>query len=135
MTTSYVEGLEKNIRNSQEAWGISGAEVPAVPLETKPGDVVVFNWATKHSAWGGGNQRRMFTINTTAHYQPEDIDYLKGIISGAARFWIDKVYGERMLSTATPERMIHLQQSLDNQGDLPEEVRKAKESMAAPARG
>jgi len=46
--------------------------------------VVVFNFATKHSAWGGGNQRRMFTINATAHYQPEDIGYLKGIISGAA---------------------------------------------------
>ena len=97
--------------------------------------MVVFNFATKHSAWGGGNERRMFTINATAHYQPEDIGYLKGIISGAARFWIDSVYGERMLRSATPERMIHLQQSLDNQGHLPEEVRKAKLTMTEPAHG
>lgn len=54
----YAEGLEKQIRQSQAVWGISGAEVPAIPLETTPGDVVVFNFATKHSAWGGGNQRR-----------------------------------------------------------------------------
>ena len=132
---AYAEGLEKQIRHSHEKWGVTGAEVPAVALETNPGDVVVFNFATKHSAWGGSQRRRMFTINATAHYQDEDIPYLKTIISGAARFWIDSVYGERMLRTATPERMIHLQQSLDNQGHLPEEVRKAKLTMKEPARG
>ena len=131
----YAEGLQKHIRHSQEKWGVSGAEVPAMALETNPGDVVVFNFATKHSAWGGGQRRRMFTINTTAHYQPQDIHYLKTLISGGARFWIEEVYGERMLRTATPERMIHLQQLLDNQGHLPEEVRKAKLTMKEPARG
>jgi len=132
---TYAEDLQKQIRSSQDVWNVSGAEIPAVPLETNPGDVVVFNFATKHSAWGGGQRRRMFTINTTAHYQPEDIGYLKNIISGAARFWIESVYGERMLRSATPERMIHLRQSLDNQGHLPEEVRKAKLTMTEPARG
>ncbi|MCA0457840.1 MAG: phytanoyl-CoA dioxygenase family protein [Chloroflexi bacterium] len=131
----YAEGLEKQVRKSQDVWGISGAEIPAIPLETNPGDVVVFNFATKHSAWGGDNQRRMFTINATAHYQPDDIGYLKGIISGAARFWIESVYGERMLNSASPERMVHLQQSLDNQAHLPEEVRKAKLTMSEPAHG
>jgi hypothetical protein len=131
----YAEELQKKIRKSQDEWGITGAEVPSIPLETNPGDVVVFNFATKHSSWGGGQRRRMFTINTTAHYQPDDIHYLKAIISGAARFWIDSVYGERMLRTATTERMIHLQQSLDNQGHLPEEVRKAKLTMKEPSRG
>jgi hypothetical protein len=132
---AYAEGLEKQVRKSQDLWGISGAEIPAMALETNPGDVVVFNFATKHSAWGGSQQRRMFTINATAHYADEDIPYLRDIISGAARFWIDKVYGEPMLRTATPERMIHLQQSLDNQDHLPEEVRKAKLTMKEPARG
>ena len=131
----YAEEVQKLIWTSQDSWGVSGAEVPAIPLETTPGDVVVFNFATKHSAWGGGARRRMFTINATAHYQPADIPYLKNIISGAARFWIESVYGERMLNTASPERMIHLQQSLDNQGHLPDEVRKAKETMKEPARG
>jgi hypothetical protein len=95
----------------------------------------LFNFATKHSAWGGDQRRRMFTINCGARYQPADLGYLKNLISGAARFWIESVYGEAMLRTATPERMIHLRQSLDNQGHLPEEVRKAKLTMTAPARG
>jgi hypothetical protein len=131
----YAEGLQKQVRKSQDLWGVSGAEVPAIALETNPGDVVVFNFATKHSAWGGGQRRRMFTINTTAHYQPDDIPYLKNIISGAARFWLDSVYGERMLRTASPERMVHLQQSLDNQAHLPEESRKARLTMSEPSRG
>jgi len=131
----YAEGLQKQIRSSQDLWGVTGAEVPAISLETTPGDVVVFNFATKHSAWGGGQRRRMFTINATGHYPLEDVVYLKNFISGAARFWIESVYGERMLRTATPERMIHLRQSLENQGHLSEEVRKAKLTMTEPARG
>ncbi len=131
----YAEGVQKQIRRSQDVWGIPGSEVPAIALETNPGDVVVFNFATKHSAWGGGQRRRMFTINAAAQYQPDDIVYLKNFISGAARFWIESVYGERMLRTATPERMIHLRQSLENQGHLPEEVRKAKLTMTEAARG
>ena len=43
----------------------SWADVPAMALETNPGDVVIFNQGTKHSAWGGGKRRRMFTINCT----------------------------------------------------------------------
>ena len=50
---------------SLEQWGVDGASVPAMALETMPGDVVAFNQATKHSAWGGGERRRMFTINYT----------------------------------------------------------------------
>ena len=32
-------------------------------LETIPGDILMFNHDTYHSAWGGGNRRRMFTMN------------------------------------------------------------------------
>ena len=132
---AFAEGLQQQSRNPEENWGISGSDVPAIALETQPGDLAVFNFATKHSAWGGGQWRRMFTINCASHYQPDQIVYLKNLISGAARFWIDEIYGEKMLRTASPERMIHLQQALDNQGHLPEETRKAKLTMTEPARG
>lgn len=132
---AYAEDLQKNARNPEEYWGISGSQVPAVALETQPGDIGVFNFATKHSAWGGGQHRRMFTINCTQHYQPDQIVYLKNLIAGGARFWIDKVYSEKMLRTASPERMIHLKQSLENQDHLAEETRKAKLTMSEPARG
>ncbi|MCE7984316.1 MAG: hypothetical protein DYG89_24340 [Caldilinea sp. CFX5] len=115
--------------------GISGAQVPAIALASNPGDVVVFNQNTKHSAWGGDNRRRMFTINCTARYSEEELPLLRNEIGAFARFWIDSVYGEAMLHTATKERMVHLQQPLSQQSHLVEEVRKAKLTMKEPSRG
>ena len=43
---------------SREVWG-HGSEVPAVAIESTPGDMVLSNHKTKHSAWGGGSKRRM----------------------------------------------------------------------------
>ncbi|MDE2846665.1 MAG: phytanoyl-CoA dioxygenase family protein [Gemmatimonadota bacterium] len=132
---AYADSLEIQIRESPEKWGIEGWEVPAVALETQPGDVVVFNQNTKHSAWGGGDRRRMFTINCTARFAEKDIPILKNEIAAAARFWLDCVYGEAMLETAGPARMKHLEQPLAHQDHLVEEVRKARLRMAEPSRG
>jgi ectoine hydroxylase-related dioxygenase (phytanoyl-CoA dioxygenase family) len=131
----FAEDLQEQLRNSKEMLGISSAEVPAIALESNPGDVVVFNQNTKHSAWGGSNRRRMFTINCTAHYNEEDVPYLRNEISAFARFWIESVYGDAMLHTASPQRMGHLQQPLQYQDHLIEEVRKAKMTMKEPSRG
>ena len=131
----YAEDLQRQLRNSKELLGISGAEVPAIALTSNPGDVVVFNQNTKHSSWGGSNRRRMFTINCTAQYNEEDVPYLRNEISAFARFWIDSVYGDAMLHTANPQRMVHLQQPLQYQDHLIEEVRKAKMTMKEPSRG
>ncbi len=132
---AYAESLESQIRKSGENWGVEGWEVPAVALETRPGDIVVFNQNTKHSAWGGGDRRRMFTVNCTARFADEDIPILKNEIAAAARFWLDSVYGEAMLETAGPARMKHLEQPLAHQDHLVEEVRKARLRMAEPSRG
>ncbi|MCL4863263.1 MAG: phytanoyl-CoA dioxygenase family protein [Caldilineaceae bacterium] len=131
----FAEDLQQTVRNSQEKLGISGAEVPAIALNSNPGDVVVFNQNTKHSSWGGSNRRRMFTINCTARYGEDELPYLRNEISAFARFWIDSVYGEAMLRTATPERMVHLHQPLSFQDHLIAEVQKAKETMKEPSRG
>ncbi|MFN8494876.1 MAG: phytanoyl-CoA dioxygenase family protein [Caldilineaceae bacterium] len=131
----FAEDLQNTLRMSQETLGILGSDVPAIALASNPGDVVVFNQNTKHSAWGGNNRRRMFTINCTARYTDEEMPLLKNEISAFARFWIDSVYGEAMLRTATPQRLVHLQQSLDHQDHLVEEVRKAKATMKEPSRG
>ena len=109
--------------------------MPAIALASNPGDVVVFNQNTKHSAWGGNDRRRMFTINCTAHYADDEIPLLRNEVSALARFWIDSVYGEAMLRTATPDRMVHLAQALAQQDHLAEEVQKAKLTMKEPARG
>lgn len=131
----YAEMIDASVRASVDAWGIEGHEVPAVALRSEPGDVVVFNQLTKHSAWGGSNRRRMFTINCTPRYEEADLQYLRREISAFARFWVDSVYGEAMLETAGPQRMVHLEQALAHQSHLPEEAARAREAMAEPSRG
>ena len=123
------------INRIEEAWGISGAEVPALALETQPGDLLMFNHSTKHASFGGGTRRRMFTINFQERHGEEDLEDLRNEIAGLSRFWHEKAYGETMLRTAGPDRMVHLEQRLANDGHLPELVRKAKEEMAEPSRG
>lgn len=132
---AYAEALQNGTRTPEQQWGISGAEVPAVALETQPGDVLVFNQTTKHSAWGGSKRRRMFTINCTARYTDEAIPYLLNEIGAFARFWTETIYGEALVRTATPERMKHIEQPLAHQYHLVEEVKKAKERMKEPSRG
>jgi hypothetical protein len=131
----FAEALQASLRGAPEKLGIPGNQVPAIALESNPGDVVIFNQNTKHSAWGGNNRRRMFTINCTAHYQPDEIPLLKNEIAAFARFWVNSVYGDTMLQTATPQRLVHLEQPLSQQDHLAEEVRKAKLTMKEPARG
>jgi ectoine hydroxylase-related dioxygenase (phytanoyl-CoA dioxygenase family) len=132
---TFAQALQAQIRQSQELWGIGGREVPAVALETKPGDLILFNHNLKHAAFGGGARRRMFTINLSQRYPAELLPELRETIAGAARFWVERTYGETMIRTAGPERMRHLEQKLANDGHLAELSRKARETMAEPARG
>ncbi len=67
----FAEQLEHEVAKSDEVWGIPGSQVPALALETEPGDVLVFNHDIKHSAWGGSKRRRMFTMNCCQRY-PDD---------------------------------------------------------------
>ena len=108
---TYANAHQSDVRHSEDKWGVAGKDVPALALETQPGDVVVFNHNLKHSAFGGGARRRMFTINASARF-PEDEEHmalLKKDISGGARFWIDRAYGEKMVATAGPSRLKHLE--------------------------
>jgi Phytanoyl-CoA dioxygenase (PhyH) len=131
----YTEALQQQIGRSRELWGIEGRDLPAVALETQPGDLVCFNHNTKHAAFGGGGRRRMFTMNLCRRYPEDRIAELRDYMSGGARFWVERGYGEAMIRTAGPERMRHLQQVLANDGHLAELSRQARERMAEPARG
>ncbi|MCB0062233.1 MAG: phytanoyl-CoA dioxygenase family protein [Caldilineaceae bacterium] len=131
----YANHLQATIRQSEDLWGMAGTGVPAIALETQPGDIVCFNHNTKHAAFGGGKARRMFTINLCQRYPEAQLGELRDYISGAARFWIDRVYGDAMVRTAGPERMRHLEQVMANDGHLAELSRKARETMAEPSRG
>lgn len=131
----FADSLQSQIRKSETLWGIHGRDVPAIPLEVTPGDILVFNHNTKHAAFGGNANRRMFTINLAQRYPDEKLEDLQSYISGASRFWLDRVYGPAMMGTAGPERMKHLEQVMANDGHLAELSRKARMEMAEPSRG
>ena len=131
----YAEALQAGVRESEEAWGVSGDQVPAVAVETAPGDVVVFHQGTKHSAWGGGDRRRMFTLNCTRRHTEEELPLMRREVANFARFLTDSVYGPAMVDTATPERMRHLEQPLANQDHLPGLSDQARRERGEPSRG
>ena len=131
----YAEAVQESVRESQAQWGGGGADVPAMALETNPGDVVIFNQGTKHSAWGGGKRRRMFTINCTLRHEVEQLPLMREEVSHFARFQVDSVYGEAMVAGASPARMRHLEQALANQDHLAELAQKEREERGEPSRG
>ena len=131
----YADSLSDQVRDNQELWGLHGQDIPAAILETQPGDLVMFNHNTKHAAFGGGIRRRMFTINLGQRYPENRLDDLRKQIATAARFWIDRKYGEKMVRTAGPERMRHLEQNMANDRHLAELSRQARERMSEPSRG
>ena len=131
----YAEELERSLRKSMELWGVTGREVPALALDTTPDDVLVFNHDIKHAAYGGSQRRRMFTMNCSQRYPQDKLEDLRDYMAGGARFWVERAYGDIMVETAGPDRMVHLEQCLANDGHLAELSRKRRMEMAEPARG
>ena len=131
----FAEALHQALKNPSEVVGLAGNEIPAIVLKSQPGDVVVFNQATKHSSWGGSQRRRMFTINATTHYAPNELHLLQNEVGAFARFWPESVYGPGMMRTVHPARLVHLEQGLTQEAHLAAEVVKAKATMKEPARG
>jgi hypothetical protein len=132
-TDTQFAGPESS--ESPGPWGVRGRDLPAVALASEPGDLLVFNHNLKHASFGGGTRRRMFTMNLCQRYPEERLAELREMIAGAARFWVERAYGEAMVQTAGPERMRHLEQFLANDGHLAGLSRQARESMPEPARG
>jgi len=131
----FADDLQEQLSRSEKLWGLEGKDVPAIALETQPGDILVFNHNTKHAAFGGGGWRRMFTMNLCQRYPEHRVQELRDYLNGVSRFWVDRAYGEIMVNTAGPERMRHLEQVMANDGHIAELSRKAREAMAEPSRG
>ena len=109
----YAETVHAHLTGKKGGWGgLHGSDVPAVAVETRPGDLAVFNHSTKHSAWGGGKRRRMFTIVYTGHHTDgPSLEAFRKIIRQHG-YTTREVFGREdgpLLSTATPERLRHLQ--------------------------
>ena len=132
---AFADRLEDEIRDGAETWSVAPDQVPAVVVETVPGDVVVFWHNTKHAAFGGSKRRRMFTMNFY-EYVPDDrlVDF-QNALANEGRFWIDRIHGEAMLRTAGPERMVHLRQVIDNDFKVAEVHARLRQERSEPSRG
>ena len=95
---------------TKEVWGVQGSEVPACSIESTPGDLLLFNHKTKHSSWGGGTRRRMFTYNFEERMSGVQLTHLVELLTRSVE--AGQMYGEAMLRTAGADRMRHLEQRL-----------------------
>lgn len=128
--------LIHRVTQSQQAFGISGKDVPAIPLESSPGDVVAFNHNLLHASFGGNSSRRMFTLNMCRHANTEsEKKDLRDFIVAQGRFWIEHIHSDIMRRTASAERMRHLEQVMYYEPDLAVASREARSKMTEPARG
>lgn len=136
MKGDHANWAARRAIQSQELWGIKMEDVPCVALESNPGDVVMFDHNLMHASFGGSGWRRMFTINVCAHCEnPEEIQEMRNFNASMARFWEEHMHLPLMRDTASPQRMTHLQQVMENEEFLPALVAEARRTMSEPARG
>jgi hypothetical protein len=129
----FAEQLEREIRQCETLWGVPGPQVPAIALESNPGDVVVFNHALKHASFGGSRHRRMFTLNCCQRFPAEHLPYLRSYINNHAYYKVERLHHDLLVQTATPARLVHLEQGRANDGDLAELLARSRAEAAASA--
>ena len=121
---------------SEELWSIPPRDVPAVPLPSEPGDVLVFDHNLMHSSWGGGSSRRMFTLNLVRRAQtPTQIQELEAYIADHDRFQVDSLHSDLMRQTGPVSRQRHLQQITEHEGHLAGLAAALRARGLEPARG
>jgi hypothetical protein len=60
----YALDLRKRFKEpANGAFGVDPRDIPSVPLETDPGDLVVWDFRTIHASFHGGIRRRLFSMN------------------------------------------------------------------------
>ena len=108
----FADAVQSAIERCAELWGVEPSRVPAVALESEPGDVVAFNQYLLHSSFEGSSRRRMFTINFSPTFRasdgPEVWDRELGHPVGLRTN--PMFYDEVLLRTAPPRRLQHLKQ-------------------------
>lgn len=116
----FVRKEKIDVSNSLELFGIPPAEFPGnLALETNPGDVVIFNHNLYHASFGGGDRRRMFTMNCTispktSEEQEQVCQYMRVHTLGSNNYVTGAgMYYPPMIDTADESRMIHLRRPIE----------------------
>jgi hypothetical protein len=64
--STYARTLRRDLNTPTsvfETFGVPSQEIPSWPVETDPGDLVIWNFRTIHGSFGGGERRRLFSVN------------------------------------------------------------------------
>ena len=116
----FVRKEKIDVNRSMELFGVPPSEFPgSIAVETNPGDVVIFNHDLYHASFGGGNRRRMFTMNCTRHAKtPEDMkrvhEYVRIHAPGGYKYKTGAgMYHAAMIDTADEKRKAHLYQPIE----------------------
>lgn len=131
---STVDTSFQTTERADAVLGVRPRDIPAYAIETQPGDLIVLDHNCRHASFGGDPRRRMFSILCCQRYPDDRLAELREYLGTYARFWIDRAYDERMVSTAGPRRKIHLEQVLSNDAHLAELARLRMMDMAEPSR-
>ena len=113
----FANNLQKMLGDNdslKDTLGMDDSDVPAQILPTRTGDLLVFDFRVKHATCfeGASHLRRSFTICASERIAEQDIPKLRKEIKLAGKFGYRHYYGRQMVETATPERMVHLEQCL-----------------------
>ncbi len=107
----FADEVEREIDQKTFWGGVAPNEVPAVALTSAPGDLVLFHQILKHAAFGGGNRRRMFTINYTPAIDAAREAVYRETVS-SHDYTVADVFGQPpgpLLTGAPPSRLPHLE--------------------------
>ncbi len=83
---SFGKTLQKQFRDPgkiRDIFGVDGCDIPAVTVESSPGDLIVWNFRTIHGSYNGGERRRLFSLNF-GEKVPGTHDGKKKVAHGAA---------------------------------------------------
>ena len=106
---AYCNEVQKGICGG-DSFGLSGQEIPAVAIDIRPGDLVLFDHRLKHAAYGGGRRPRLFTMN---YFATMDTEAKHEAAVEIMRYYYEHEHVRRMfrpewIASAPPERLRHL---------------------------
>lgn len=134
-TDTFSEVMSQTVGDSMKHWGIEPSAVPAVALETQPGDVILMVSSLHHASFGGSGRRRRMGLNFCKRCETEtELRELKTWIGEFARLWIDEMFLPEFVARSTPDVKRRLQQVLDNQSHLRVLAAKCRSEMKEPSR-
>ncbi len=83
-TQTFGRTLQRDFKDTsriEEVFGVEGKDIPAVTIESSPGDVIIWNFRTIHASYNGGERRRLFSLNF-GEEQPGNHDGDNPIVCG-----------------------------------------------------